>query len=657
MAPPNCASENPILFAIRSNRLLDQIRHSDSSLQVRRTARLVGDLAAITSTLTMSFADLIFRFMSGEPAERLQQRFSAALQAVDTINDLCAQPLVLRDWFFSEEHCHLTARLLGAFTGSAGVLPCPPDHGNIFSAAAQPALLEEAPFLNTIFFLMLSRDLPPLALAQCLARARFGYWSNDRRTFFSDLRQSGQGLPIKWGIATRDSHDLGTVHITFQGDHIVSFRFMQAWPAARFRPGRHFMDSRFRLPAVDNPDDRSRKIFRTVRASDGLQHAAPFWHRYFGTISAELESILDGHFTVAKNGLPVRPIFQRNHPSWEDNAEAQEVLISVLSEWFNAGSLEYVERLHRLPHCILAIGRVPKNTAPFHRIVTDGRPINRYAEIWRMKYATVGDICLMLTICALIWIRDLKNAYHLVRLGGCASCRGQTERLFRWITNHDGTGYVPAPTFRSGYGPGDCLGFCDKSFFGMCVAGHVARFAVAQFGHKVSNGPLWVITNTVCSYASRVQEVDADAFVDDLINSIAIQPHGACDGLTGGCPICLTALERATLKMKFLDKMMKDCGLEYSDKGDLTIRQDHLFIGIIFDALHGKLLIAKEKFDKTMKLLHDVMHQAEISPRGMAKLRGKFQVRTPVPLYRGRGAFSRAIQQVYRGTRIGVRVG
>jgi hypothetical protein len=215
MAPPNFASENPILFAIRCNRLLDQIRHSDSSLQVLRTARLVGDLAAITSTLTMSFADLIFRFMSSEPAERLQQRFSAALQAVDTINDVCAQPLMLRDWFFSEEHCHLTARLLGAFTGSAGVLPCPPDHDTIFSAAAQPALLVEAPFLNTVFFFMLSRDLPPLALAQCLARARFGYWSNDRQTFFSDLRQSCQGLPIKWGIATRDSHDQRPGHGSF----------------------------------------------------------------------------------------------------------------------------------------------------------------------------------------------------------------------------------------------------------------------------------------------------------------------------------------------------------------------------------------------------------------------------------------------------------
>jgi hypothetical protein len=137
-----------------------------------------------------------------------------------------ALALVLRDWFFSEEHCHLTARLLGAFTGSAGVLPCPPDHGNIFLATAQPALLEETPFLNTVFFLMLSRDLPPLALAQCLARARFGYWSNDRRTFFSDFRQPGQGLSIKWGITTRDSHDLGTVHITFSGDNIVSFRFI-----------------------------------------------------------------------------------------------------------------------------------------------------------------------------------------------------------------------------------------------------------------------------------------------------------------------------------------------------------------------------------------------------------------------------------------------
>jgi hypothetical protein len=87
----------------------------------------------------------------------------------------------------------------------------------------------------------------------------------------------------------------------------------------------------------------------------------------------------------------------------------------------------------------------------------------------------------------------------------------------------------------------------------------------------------------------------------------------------------MVAFERATLKMQFLDKLMKDCGLEHSVKGDMTIRQVHTFIGIVFDALRGRLFISKENFDKTMKLLHDMMHQVECrSPRVMAKLRGKF---------------------------------
>jgi hypothetical protein len=181
IAPPPQAPEHLILTRVRGNHLLDQLRHSDSALQVLRTARLVGDLAAITSTPTMSFADLLFQFMSGHVtmsfggpsptflfqfihSDRLQHRYRHSLQAVDIINDLCAQPLLLRDWFFSEEHCALTTRLLGAFTGFAGTLMCPPDPDQFFSTVSQLALLDEAPFLNTIFFLMLSRDLPPLLL-------------------------------------------------------------------------------------------------------------------------------------------------------------------------------------------------------------------------------------------------------------------------------------------------------------------------------------------------------------------------------------------------------------------------------------------------------------------------------------------------------------
>jgi hypothetical protein len=61
--------------------------------------------------------------------------------------------------------------------------------------------------------------------------------------------------------------------------------------------------------------------------------------------------------------------------------------------------------------------------------------------------------------------------------------------------------------------------------FCMCVAGYVARFAVAQFEKKVSNGPLWVITNAVCTHASRVHEVNSNSFVNDIL---AVDLHEAC---------------------------------------------------------------------------------------------------------------------------------
>ena len=40
--------------------------------------------------------------------------------------------------------------------------------------------------------------------------------------------------------------------------------------------------------------------------------------------------------------------------------------------------------------------------------------------------------------------------------------------------------------------------------------------------------------------------------------------------------------------------------------------------------MRGRLLIASGTFDKTMTLLHDVMHQTKCPPRTTAKLRGKF---------------------------------
>ena len=89
--------------------------------------------------------------------------------------------------------------------------------------------------------------------------------------------------------------------------------------------------------------------------------------------------------------------------------------------------------------------------------------------------------------------------------------------------------------------------------------------------------------------------------------------------------------------MQFLDQMMKDCAQDYSNKGDMRILQRHLYIGIIFDTFRGRIFIGKDKFDKTMALLLELMEAEECTPFFMAKLRGK--VRTSISLHRRRASF------------------
>ena len=441
-----------------------------------------------------------------------------------------------------------------------------------------------------LLFLLVSRQLSVLAVAECLSRARFGFWSEDRRTFFPELSQAAAFGVQRFGGGSRlrRCEIWGWLSCRFAGASIDAIRFAAPWPKGRFRPGSHFMDSRFSLPLAEG----STTVFQTTAASDGLAWAKPAWFRYFGDgVAGELEAIIDGCFCVVKEGLPLRPIFMRNHSTLEDNPDELKVLIQILTAWFDAGTLEYVCRWHRLPQCILACGAVPKNTEPFVRIITDGRPINVYARAWRVKYVTVTDICLMTTIKALMTVRDLKAAYHLIRYSGC---RGTTRYLIRWITNYVKAGYVARRTIQSGCGPGDCLGFCDKSLIAFCIGGHVGRFACAQFGHKVSNTGLAVLTDVVVKYASKELEVNSGAFVDDLLNARAVIAHGECEGLEGGCPVCESEAEAAQPVFDALDRMMTECALVFSTKGDMAVRQRHIFLGIIFDTFRGRIYITKE---------------------------------------------------------------
>ena len=161
IASPSGAPENSILQRVRGNRLLDQIRHSDSALQVRRVSRLLGDMAAITSVLTMNLCDMMYRFYSGQSEMVVRQRHHTSLQAIEIINELCTQPFVLKEWGFSEELCQVAVNSLGTFTGFAGVQYCLPDPPSLRAALTQPAQIDEAPFLNSVFSSCSARSCQP----------------------------------------------------------------------------------------------------------------------------------------------------------------------------------------------------------------------------------------------------------------------------------------------------------------------------------------------------------------------------------------------------------------------------------------------------------------------------------------------------------------
>ena len=132
----------------------------------------------------------------------------------------------------------------------------------------------------------------------------------------------------------------------------------------------------------------------------------------------------------------------------------------------------------------------------------------------------------------------------------------------------------------------------------LCVEGHVGRFAAAQFGHKVSNTGLAILTDAAVVYASKELEIDSGAFVDDFLHCILVLAHLLCAGLAGGCLICQAALDAAQARFDALDQMFTDCALIIFTKGDMSVSQRHTFLGIIFDTHRGKLYITAEKFNK-----------------------------------------------------------
>ena len=346
------------------------------------------------------------------------------------------------------------------------------------------------------------------------------------------------------------------------------------------------------------------------------------WRRRLGTLSAELETLLDGSYCVSRSGQTFAPMFMRNHPSLDE--EALEALWPTIAKMLWKRQFEYVERHHQIPRNVMACGAVPKSTPPFRRLITDYRPSNVFVDPWPVRYISIKGLSLLLERNSLFWTRDLAGAYYNGVLGGCGA---SPKEVLIWVLNAARNGYVSRKSKQFGCGPGDCSNFCEKSLGGVCLGGHLMRLAACQFGARTSNGPLSLFVDAFMDIVRRYREaVNGVSFVDDLLFYLKLlmrpEEHGLCSGLEGGCALCKEAARLGAADEKFVDRLLDELHLERSEK-QYTLGQAAIFLGVWVDTHKGRLKLTEEKFRKLMENLQEVLSWSRATPRTASKVRGK----------------------------------
>ena len=201
---------------LRNNKYLRRLASFSGPERRRSSARFLTDLAAVSSLLTTIACDVLFLCFSTQDTQSIQRRHGAALEALELLYEMLARPTVLTAFGYSAEQTTTALQFFGSFVGFGGLDTVEPDDAALRRVAdRRPRALEEAPFLQPLLFLLLCRRLPLLALADCLARARFGFWSADRRTFFPDS-PAPHAAGLRWAVRTIHTHDLGRSYL-FRG--------------------------------------------------------------------------------------------------------------------------------------------------------------------------------------------------------------------------------------------------------------------------------------------------------------------------------------------------------------------------------------------------------------------------------------------------------
>jgi hypothetical protein len=178
--------------------------------------------------------------------------------------------------------------------------------------------------------------------------------------------------------------------------------------------------------------------------------------------------------------------------------------------------------------------------------------------------------------------------------------------------------------FVNGCDPSSCLGGCDKDMSGLCIEGHVFRFAACQFGQKTAGSSLNSLVMSVARYFARLpQPVHVAAWVDDLHFSMSTPPHPPCDCYRSGCPVCVTYCGHALREQALWRDKAAALGLPLSPTKGHEVDQGGPFCGVNVDPLLGRYTMLPEKVVSCRATFTALLGVADSSPRLLAQARGK----------------------------------
>jgi hypothetical protein len=392
------------------------------------------------------------------------------------------------------------------------------------------------------------------------------------------------------------------------------------------RPGRAPFPSKFapeciRMPCVQ--EGRASRILPPPPDTGAVVDFRDNWERLVGPLTGEVRAIIMGLLNMPRTSHEARRSFKKNHPSFQDDPRAHEILGAKAAAWLYHGILEFCPA-DRPPSFVEPIGAVPKKPDSL-RMINDGREGNKDMAAWPVRYTSPKEVAAMLSYGDFAAGSDFDDAYHASKKGGCCG-RIRYERVLR--VSPEGCAEWGWQT-RVGCSPESCSGTCDKARSGISFGELLARFASCHFGEMTAGSPLNALVMQLRRYfATRgpfadQRRVATAAWVDDMLLILKNIFHGFCGGLDAGCPACAENKALAdTLEAHWL-WLAPLLGFSLSTTKRQLAAQRFVYSGILFDTIRGLYLLPADKRDKILEDLSSLLASASTTARDLAVVAGR----------------------------------